>query len=153
MKSTDPNQQMIHNKIKHTHHHLSEFLDVSVLLTGFGEAELQATGMVNTYYATLVAKTESSLLELFFAKAREILAMKQTDQAVGTSAELIPDSSYNGLAKKIILMWYEGTWTDSGAGAIISRESYIQGLMWTAAKTHPSGAKQPGFGSWSHLPI
>jgi len=25
--------------------------------------------------------------------------------------------------------------------------------MWLAAKTHPSGAKQPGFASWAEPPL
>lgn len=138
--------------MKPTHNHPAEFLELSVLLTGFSHSELQGTGMVDTYYSTLVAKTESSQLGLFFDKVREILSMKAADQLVAISAHLMPDSAYHGLAKQIILMWYEGLWTDSGVTTMISAESYIQGLMWTAAKTHPSGAKQPGFGSWSNLP-
>ena len=59
----------------------------------------------------------------------------------------------NGLAKKIILLWYEGMWVEAGKSEVISSQSFIEGLMWPAAKTHASGAKQPGFGSWSHPPL
>ena len=36
---------------------------------------------------------------------------------------------------------------------IISAEAYMEGLLWRAAGTHPQGAKQPGYGSWSFPPV
>ena len=60
----------------------------------------------------------------------------------------MPDSLYNGLAKNIITMWYMGNWMNT----VISPQSYVQGLIWGVAETHPPGAKQPGYASWSTAP-
>jgi hypothetical protein len=129
------------------------FLEISAILTGFSETELKGTGMAKKYYETLVAKTEPSTLDLFFDKVEDVLAMPPHDQHIAIPSQLIPDSSYNGSAKKIILMWYEGMWVDGAKGIVISSQAFVESLMWPASHTHPSGAKQPGFGSWSDAPI
>jgi hypothetical protein len=109
--------------------------------------------MVGTYFETVLARTEPSVLELFFEKAEAILAMKEEDRKLAISSQLMPDSSYSGLAKRIILLWYEGQWVTGASREVICAQSYIQGLMWPAAKTHPAGAKQPGYGSWAQQPF
>ena len=43
--------------------------------------------------------------------------------------------------------------TTSPRSTQIDAPSYVQGLMWEAAETHPPGAKQPGYGSWAEPPI
>ena len=60
----------------------------------------------------------------------------------------MPDSLYNGLAKNIITMWYMGNWMNT----VINPQSYVQGLIWGVAETHPPGAKQPGYASWASAP-
>jgi hypothetical protein len=132
-----------------------EFLQLSILLTGFSQTELESTGMVGTYFRTLIDRTEASILKPFFENVVEILKLDTVvDRNKAISTELIPDSAYNGTAKRIILMWYEGLWTTAGAAPqVISSQAYAQGLMWPAAKTHPAGAKQPGHGSWQHEPL
>jgi hypothetical protein len=133
--------------------HRKEFLEISVLLTGFNHIELEATGMTDTYLETVVARTHPSTLGFFFKKVEALLNLPPQEQSPAITAQLIPDSAYNGLAKRIILMWYEGQWTVGDNTEVISSQSYIEGLMWPAAKTHPSGAKQAGFGSWAKRPL
>ena len=125
------------------------FLNISVSLTGFNEAELLGTGMLATYYNTIVESISASDFDLFLSAAASILNASEKRVNKEISLNLMPDSSYNGLAKKIITMWYTGNWGD----AVISPESYVQGLIWKAAQTHPPGAKQPGYGSWANPPI
>jgi hypothetical protein len=140
--------------MKHPNKYRHDFLQLSVLLTGFNAIELESTGMVEVYFKTVLQRTEPSVVESFFENTRKILALGPThglDQAI--RSELLPDSAYNGLAKRIILLWYEGLWITKASREVISTESYVQGLMWPAAKTHPSGAKQPGYGSWANLPL
>jgi hypothetical protein len=129
------------------------FLTISVLLTGFSATELQGTGMVGIYYENLLRRTEASLLDSFFERVDQIQLMTPADQQNAIRSQLMPASAYNGLAGRIILMWYEGLWVVGGTREVISSQAYIQSLMWTAAQTHPSGAKQPGFGSWSKKPV
>lgn len=141
---------------------IDTFLNISAWLTGFDVAELQGTGMVETYFETVAAKNTVSDVDYFYAEADAILHETAGDERATVAqirSRLIPDSCYNSLAKNIILMWYTGEWytqTDEpGAmtGTQINGESYVQGLMWTAAETHPPGAKQPGYGSWAKVPI
>jgi len=142
--------------------HVPTFLAISAWLTGFEQVELQGTGMVDTYYQTVIAKNSAADVAYFFAEAAAILAETAGDEAqtlAQIKSRLIPDSCYNSLAKNIILMWYTGEWytqTDDPStisSSQINGESYVQGLMWTAAETHPPGAKQPGYGSWAEPPI
>lgn len=100
------------------------------------------------------------------------------DQKVGPlkpagPIDLLP---FHGLAQRIIMMWYTGNWTtmnglkkekkenekegrdpntrnEFGRTAAVSAEAYKNGLIWTVAKTHPAGAKQPGYESWSIKPL
>jgi hypothetical protein len=137
---------------------LNLFLNLSTYLTGFNEVELQGTGMVQIYYDFVQKKAQQETLAYFYEAVEGIFQPYKTEEQINAAiaAQLIPDSAYNGLAKKIIAMWYEGNWNEDVATfntEVISAESYIQGLMWDAAETHPPGAKQPGFGSWAQLPF
>lgn len=128
------------------------FLTLSTYLTGFNEVELQGTGMLQTYFETIVKQTKSEILGYFWEEVAQILAdttdEEETNRAI--DSRLMPNSAYNGLAKKIITIWYTGTYDGFN---VISADAYIQGLMWEAAETHPPAAKQPGFGSWNMPPI
>jgi hypothetical protein len=136
------------------------FLAISVRLTGFEAVELEGTGMTQTYFDTLSNNTAPDVLALFFEDAAAILAL-QDDDAINAAirSRLMPDSSYAATAKVIILMLYTGEWyTGIGESANVASTqidgpSYVQGLMWEAAETHPPGAKQPGYGSWAEPPI
>ncbi len=137
---------------------LNLFLRISTYLTGFNEVELQGTGMVQTYYDVVQKKMGQETLTCFYEAIDGIFQQNKTEAQINEAiaAQLIPDAAYNGLAKKMITMWYEGNWIEDAAtfnAEVISAESYIQGLMWEAAETHPPGAKQPGFGSWAQLPL
>lgn len=136
------------------------FLAISVRLTGFEAVELEGTGMTQTYFDTLSGNTAADVLALFFEEVAAILALPD-DEAIDAAirSRLMPDSSYDATAKVIILMWYTGEWytgigesTNVGSTQI-DGPSYVQGLMWEAAETHPPGAKQPGYGSWAEPPI
>ena len=136
------------------------FLTMSAWLTGFEEVELQGTGMLETYYQTIIAKNDADDVDYFFAEVKALLRETEGDESrmlAQIRSRLMPDSCNNCLARKIILMWYTGEWysqtDDPSSGTQINAQSYVQGLMWTAAETHPPGAKQPGYGSWAEPPI
>lgn len=142
------------------------FLRLSELLTGFDEIELLGTGMVEAYYDELTA----------VIGAREVgalLAAAETADAAGGGdgvddrlrAHVLDNERFGPVARNIITMWYLGNWVQLprewrnryGAMALdfdraISAKAYREGLVWPAAGTHPMGAKQPGFGSWSEPP-
>jgi hypothetical protein len=128
----------------------SLFLEISVLLTGFNQAELHATGMLDTYYDALQANTAQDNFTYFFEEVGTILQEKniaKLDKAI--TSYLMQPSAYDGRAASIITMWYTGNWGTE----VITGQAYVQGLVWDAAQTHPPGAKQPGFGSWSMPPL
>lgn len=132
--------------------HSKLFLEVSALLTGFNETELKATGMLESYYNTILKNTDGNDIDYFFLDVNALLSdPARTEESIETalSTQFIPSSYYGGLAKNIIALWYTGNWGTE----VVSAASYIQGLMWNAGHAHPPGAKQPGYGSWANLPL
>lgn len=149
------------------------FLNISAQLTGFSKEELAGTGMHETYYYdTLMREADQVTVRSFLSKAKEIL-----DNGVGIDQKIkrcfvLPTGQgpsldydrmpYDGLARRVILLWYTGIWTTMNwkdkkeqrdRTAMVSAEAYKQGLIWTAAETHPAGANQPGYSSWSKKPL
>jgi len=127
------------------------FLDISVFLTGFNKMELLGTGMLETYFNVVMNMNNVVLVQSFLAESEKILTKNQGNaEKINNEIlhKLMPDSLYNGLAKNIITMWYMGNWMNT----VISPQSYVQGLIWGVAETHPPGAKQPGYASWSTAP-
>ena len=110
------------------------FLSLSVYLTGFERVELLGTGMLEEYYKYVVCKA---------GKFDPNALMRE----VKTSRTLGP------IAKNIIRLWYMGTWRKDPADEVASAQAYQEGLIWKVMRTHPPGAKQPGFGTWSELPL
>ncbi len=136
------------------------FLEISVLLTGFTESELIGTGMLDTYYNSLLQNSKQEDISYFFQNVKAILqAPKRTEETTDEAIrlQLIPSSQYSALAKNIIMLWYSGSLFNMALtnqpSNIVNAEAYKQGLMWTAGHTHPPGAKQPGYGSWAKPPI
>jgi hypothetical protein len=147
---------------------LEEFLDLSVTLTGFERVELQGTGVASEYYAALRAGAGEACVRGLLA---EFAALKQKhshpdalEQAV--QAAFWQDAVHGPVAKNIVQMWYLGQWLQlpdawraaNGVHAgdvtrVVSAAAYTEALVWRAAGTHPQGAKQPGYGTWSFPPV
>jgi hypothetical protein len=153
---------------------LSLFLTLSSELVGYPEVELEGIGMLEEYYFTLMKEQDQDGIRLFFEKARQILKggndrhreIKKAfiDLPDTTTGPDIPfdEMRYQGLAPRIILLWYSGVWTTMNwkdqksqqeRTAIVSSRAYEQGLIWVTAQTHPAGAKEPGYNSWSNPPL
>lgn len=142
---------------------LTLFLRISSCLTGFGVTELEATGMAEKYLSVVVQETPADTLAQFFKQSEAILqAGEGNPDAIAPliAANLFPPSCFGGLAQNIVFMWYSGQWQPAVESAKslqtaqnISPDAYVQGLVWTAADTHPPGAKQPGYGSWAMPPL
>jgi hypothetical protein len=136
---------------------LDAFADLSARLTGFSTAELAGTGMVETYFDTLVDVVGDDI-------ASELLGA--ADRHSGHNMhDLLAHDRFGPLCRNIIVMWYLGQWDQLPAdwrgayGAstgdtsrVISAEAYREGLVWPTMGSHPQGAKQPGFGSWALPP-
>ena len=128
----------------------SVFLRISVELTGFDEMELLGTGMVESYFNVVMNQNSVAVVEAFLETAQSILDAKYSPEKrkEAIASQLMPASMFAGLARNIITMWYMGSWMNE----MVSPTAYTQGLVWTAAGTHPPGARQPGFASWAKPP-
>lgn len=150
------------------------FLSISSCLTGFSEEELAGTGMHETYYYTLMKEADQVTVRSFLTKAAGILKGKTgIDKQIvrhfmpltgkKTSASVPYDKMpYDGLARRIILLWYTGIWTTMNwkstksqpdRTGVVSSQAYKKGLIWPTAETHPAGAEHPGPSSWSEPPL
>ena len=146
----------------------TRFVALSVILTGFDDAELWGTGMVDPYLGWLLSVVGDQF-------TGDLLSASQyaIDAAKGDEAKLeqlvrdniLADPTLGPIARNLIVLWYLGEWNQlpadwrdaHGASAmdqtcIISPDAYAQGLVWKAIHTHPTGAKMPGYASWSLPP-
>jgi len=137
------------------------FLNVSVHLTGFNRAELLGTGMLAEYYDRVVSAIGDAASQELWAINEKLDRIERTDKDSSTltdeiQGQLMSSKTLGPIARNIIKLWYWGSWPDEDAkfgGAFTSAQAYQQGLLWKAMGTHPQGAKQPGFGSWSKAPV
>jgi hypothetical protein len=146
---------------------LPTFLKISATLTGYSEEDLEGTGMLETYYYTIMKEQDLKMVRGFFQKAAELLHTKPGLERriehvfIRPTQKNPPVFPYDGLARRIILLWYTGIWTttnwkdnpDIQKTAMVNTEAYMQGLIWRTAGTHPTGARPPGYGSWAECPI
>lgn len=134
-------------------------MNISAVLVGYEPIDLQGTGMASAYYAAVVSNDAGNNFPAFLTNAESILAEPNEAAILSrTEAELMPLSAYGGLARQISILWYSGSWYEdindpNSSTSLLSGESYQQALMWPVAETHPSGAKQPGYGSWAARPL
>ncbi len=126
------------------------FVRLSAALTGFTAVELWGTGQVEAYLRWVEEHSDPATLGAFLDRAAGPL-----DEAA--LADLLAAAPLNLLAKQINYLWYTAQWQELKNGAlvptaIVSPAAYQEALVWPAFLSHPPGAKQPGFASWSRLP-
>ncbi|MEV1068916.1 hypothetical protein [Streptomyces sp. NPDC050263] len=142
------------------------FTDLSAVLTGFDRVELAGTGMIDTYYDTLLRIIgEREAGQLFRYAAEALKEDEGHDGHESVQAKVIDDKRFAPVVVSLIKLWYLGSWyplsgtyrDENGSTAddvehVVSAQGYREGLVWVAAGTHPMGAKPPGFGSWAEPP-
>ena len=148
---------------------LEEFLNLSVVLTGFNKVELQATGMGRDYLNLLIEMAGDKLCFELWAETQSIYA-KHAGHPVRLEREvkkrILTSVKYAPLARNIILLWYNAIWyqlppgwtTQHGANAldqdhVVSAKAYPEALIWQAIGAHPPAAKPQGFGAWALPPV
>jgi hypothetical protein len=160
---------------------LPVFCSISSVLTHFSQVGLEGTGMLEEYFYILMKEQDHEEVRAFLRRAKDILDtikdplnLTPTNEATVRSAFYAPFDPavpsrtpfeampYQGLAQRIILLWVDGTWTtmndkdtksEQDRTVVPSARAYQQALKWAIAETHPAGAKQPGFNSWSAPPV
>jgi hypothetical protein len=146
-----------------------EFLGLSACLTGFIPIDLEGTGLVDVYFAELkkiVGATIADELGSAFAAAAKTAAGDEArlEQLVHDTILVTP--KLGPVAQSLIQMWYLGSWVQLPAAwrnqfgtspddtdRVVSAEAYKEGLVWPAIGSHPGGAKEPGFATWSFPPV
>ncbi|MFJ4619940.1 hypothetical protein [Streptomyces sp. NPDC088812] len=158
------------------------FTDLSVALTGFDRAELAGTGLIGTYYDTLLRIIgEPETGRLLWAAAEALETDRRDGGREALEAEVIDSPRFGPVAVSLIKLWYLGVWYPLARGHrdadgttaddvdgttagdvdgttagdvehVVSAQGYREGLVWAAAGAHPMGAKAPGFGSWAEPP-
>ncbi|MBV8841717.1 MAG: hypothetical protein JO307_02800 [Bryobacterales bacterium] len=149
---------------------MKDFLHCSALLTGFGRLDLIGTGMSELYRDTLLETIGEEICSELWTKIAGLESSHLDDpdkveEAISKHI-LVADRKLGPVAKSIIQMWYLGQWTQTPIAwreefgtnpndfnRVISAAAYTEGLVWRAAGTHPQGAKQPGYGTWSAPPV
>lgn len=144
------------------------FVAVSVALTGFDHVDLVGTGVTSQYLATLEKWVGPNIT----AELLQFGTAPPPDDFIVRTC-ILGDSKLGPVARNVIQLWYTGVWNPLTVGwyvvyraeipnppnlaelptaYVVSPDAYIESLVWTAANTHPMGAKQPGFGTWSDPP-
>lgn len=139
------------------------FLELSELLTGFGQVDLLGTGVAVEYLSTLEAVLPEGLLDDLLAAYEALPAGAERDAAVAST--ILSDPKLGPVARNVILLWYCGAWTalpDAWRAAygsspldtnrVVSADAYLAGLQWVVARAHPAGAQQQGYGAWALPP-
>lgn len=130
------------------------FVDYSVDLTGFTRFDLYATGMAELYHDTTLQQLGLSDWEVLIGGPDAGAPRLAVSAATRLEAE-----------RAITYLWYTGAWPRIAPAAhaelrrqkaniefVVSPDAYTEGLVWRAFGGHPSGAKPPGFGTWSDSP-
>ena len=127
------------------------FMSISEAITGFPSHELQSTGLGEDYYKYVLGSMEAATFVEFLNISKAILASSTSENQLkdAIAAQVANDSALKDITDKVIKLWYLGTW----GNAYINDRSYAEGLVWKIMGSHPPGAKQPGFKSWSFKPI
>lgn len=144
------------------------FVALSVVLTGFDDAELWGTGMVDPYLGWLLGTVGDQITGDLLSASHDAIVSSGGDQGKLERLvrdDILADATLGPIAQNLIVLWYLGQWNQlpadwrdaHGASAldqtcIISPDAYAQGLAWKAIHTHPTGAKMPGYASWALTP-
>jgi hypothetical protein len=156
--------------MKNQNHLFEDFLELSVILTGFKKFRLFGTGQAVVYYDKIQEIIgEETVKELLstFKDIFESVSRQETEELHDLlRAKILSDAKLGPVARNIILLWYVGSWyqlpadwrtsygqNPSDVTFVLSPNSYTEGLLWPAIGAHPAGAKAQGFGSWASEPI
>lgn len=148
---------------------LSQFVALSVVLTGYERLELYGTGLAELYLSTVTSAAGDATVSDLLATSTAILqqyGQSSPETVAQFRAQILASARLGPVSRNIIQLWYLGSWFQLPTGwraefgtfpadttRVVSAEAYQQSLVYDAARAHPPGAKQPGYGSWAMPPI
>jgi len=146
---------------------IKQFIELSGALTDFNEFALNGTGQVSAYYQTLVDIVRQDLVNQLLSRFSSVIETSLNEKMFidGVRQQILGDLKLGPVARNIIKLWYTGTWyqlpnlwreaygkSENDITFFVSSASYMEGLLWQVIDANPSGAKGPGYGSWSQPP-
>lgn len=147
---------------------LPDFLGFSSVLTGFSVFQLQGTGQAASYLSTVIQIVgEATVVDLLqtFRQVREKAGDDEAALDRLLRADILSDERLGPIARNVIKLWYVGTWyqlscawratfgeAEKDLTFVVSAQAYTEGLLWPTIDANPSGAKGPGYGTWSAPP-
>lgn len=152
------------------HHLLEDFLELSVILTGFKKFRLFGTGQAVVYHdkiQDIIGEDTFNELLFTFKDIFESTSRQESEELHDLlRAKILCDPKLGPVARNIILLWYVGSWyqlpydwrqnygpSPLDVTFVLSPNAYTEGLLWPAIGAHPAGAKAQGFGSWALEPV
>ncbi|NOX93163.1 MAG: hypothetical protein GXP18_12170 [Gammaproteobacteria bacterium] len=151
---------------------LSDFYRLGAALTDYEIVQLEGTGVGEEYYDVLTSLVSGNILDELFDDYNNLdktCSGHVPDEQIRSS--ILANPKLGPVARNIIKLWYLSIWYQlpenwrqkygipnqtknkyQDVQFIVSRNAYIQGLVWQATGSHPMGAKQPGYGTWSAAP-
>ncbi|WP_405977443.1 hypothetical protein [Streptomyces sp. NBC_00158] len=115
----------------------SRFTALSLRLTGFDAAELEATGLAATYRAVAEEQLGPARYERLLSEAWH------PDEGA--------DEEVSAAARAVTVLWYTGSWPGPPP-FVVSPRAYAEGLVWKAAGVAAPGTTAAGYGSWAQRP-
>ncbi|MFJ7209377.1 hypothetical protein ACIQWR_38320 [Streptomyces sp. NPDC098789] len=109
------------------------FTALSARLTGFDQADLEATGLAGEYRAVA---TEHLGAESYDRLLREL-----------RNPEDLVDVDLRKAARAVTYLWFTGSWF--GTSTVVSPRAYAEALMWKAAGLKAPASGPGGYGSWA----
>jgi hypothetical protein len=148
---------------------IQTFAEMSAALTGFTvdaiRPGIDPIGLSTSYYGFVNERSPALLAALLgaFVENRGKPAQEIADLLLETKTRAAP-SARAQLAQSIVSMWYLGSWYVPDPGLpkdnppsfllkqVISKQAYVNGLVWKVAQAHPMGYSQFTFGYWGKTP-
>ncbi|HEY0312904.1 MAG TPA: hypothetical protein VGC56_10470 [Allosphingosinicella sp.] len=134
---------------------IEAFYALSCELTGFDRVELDGTGVGNIYVEQVTKNIGPDTVATLFRVWSDIENRCPQGQREREIAERIFDEpELRAAAERIVMLWYTGSWyyVPPFDTQVVSAETYIEGLMWKAIRSHPIAAKAQGYGAWALPP-
>jgi hypothetical protein len=141
-------------------------------ITGFPDASLEGTGLVETYRKLIEQVLGDELVTQFYDLVELIVRLEGVEaRQKQIVASVLPSTIFWPVTSNLISLWYLGVWTqlpatwyqaqglplpgtdDAGKTHVPSDSAYVEQLSYRVAGAHPPGAKPTGFGSWSIPPV
>ena len=145
---------------------IDPFIKLSAELCGISEFTLRGTGCAELYLKSVVGVVGEAVVEELLAAHAALPSGNSSARKAALRATILGHEKLGPIARNAIKLWYVSTWFElppewhekfgvppSDRTFIPSPYAYPEGLLWWVVGSHPSGAKAPGYASWTEAPV